>query len=339
MNLFLRGKYYFIFLWILFIFSFHYCKKVESSQEKDKKSSKLQKMGYALSNQITQNQYFGKNRLYWQKNLSHYDIISSTGFCLNSKGKIENSPISTNFIKDLKLSHTQFHPLVNFCNTNAGYEILKKKKINQKAVFSIIKLARKEYISGIHIDFEYISPQYSNNLVQFLQNIAIPIRNQNKTISIALFPKIRFPEKYHKFHDIEKIEKWVDFVVIMAYDYHSVHTTPGPITSYRWAEDNILFFQKYYKNQKIFLGIPAYGYWWNHYSKKVKVLTSKNLLTYKKNKKINRHISGCLYLENHNGSGFISDKITRKNLIKLAERYHLHGTAMWRIGFEENLIE
>lgn len=330
---FSRSKYYFALLVALFILPFGFCREPGTSVSSKKQKSL--RMGYALAGMISKDGYT-KNRQYFEKVFKDYDIISSTGFCMNAKGKIHRETISSLFVSDILASKAQFHPLINLCNSHAGYEILKNKENMKNAASSIIHLSNAPYIHGIHLDFEYLPANHSNKYVQFIKLLAKPIKNKRKTLSVAVFPKVDFPEKYHQFHNISKISPMVDFIILMTYDYHSTHSLPGPVTDTDWAEKNIIYIKEHTAPNKILLGIPAYGYWWPNNTPKATVLVSKNISFYKRKYETSRHSSGCLFLKNKNGSGYLSDRVTRSRLNNLLQKHELGGSAIWRLGFEED---
>jgi spore germination protein YaaH len=48
----------------------------------------------------------------------------------------------------------------------------------------------------------------------------------------------------------------------MAYDYHRPGTSPGPVAPLAWVEANIQNTLQTVPPEKLWLGIPGYGYRW-----------------------------------------------------------------------------
>ena len=124
----------------------------------------------------------------------------------------------------------------------------------------------------------------------------------------------------------------------MCYDLHDRHSSPGPVTDIAWAEKNIKFLLEHAEPGKIILGIPAYGYGWGA-SGKVITLSARRGARLSTQNKSRRHSSGTLEVffrqRGKNFHAFIGDRHTEEALRNLAARYSLRGTALWRLGLEE----
>ena len=95
---------------------------------------------------------------------------------------------------------------------------------------------------------------------------------------------------------------------------------------------------KYIKAEKIWLGVPAYGYMWSG-TKKARAISAKSGIKLSKRYGFIRDKSGNMKIK-YRKSGreiliFFSDNKMRSLMKELAARYKLAGTAMWRLGFED----
>ncbi|RIK39576.1 MAG: peptidoglycan hydrolase [Chloroflexi bacterium] len=65
-------------------------------------------------------------------------------------------------------------------------------------------------------------------------------------------------------YDYEALAKVNDFIVIMAYDYTPVgSSTPGAVAPIWWVENVVNYAVKKIPRERLFLGVPFYGYDWN----------------------------------------------------------------------------
>lgn len=83
----------------------------------------------------------------------------------------------------------------------------------------------------------------------------------NYSLSLALFPPDH-PDN-QGFHDWNLLTKCSDTIFVMLYDYHNPRTQPGPVSQDEWILKNLSSLPAAFPKEKIFLGLPLYGYEWN----------------------------------------------------------------------------
>ncbi|MBN2157766.1 MAG: hypothetical protein JW807_00110 [Spirochaetes bacterium] len=273
---------------------------------------------------------------YLSKTLPGYSVICLTGFRLTDSGglKIEASAVLKRITSLASKSKTAIYPLISFKTAAQGRRILDSPDLSQTAAMSIASMARTHGFPGIHLDFEYLPPSVAPKLSIFL---GILRKFYDGKITMAIFPQVDFPESLRGFHDLKLIGSVLDEIVLMCYDLHGTHTGPGPVTSLSWAEKNIVHALSFVTPEKIWLGIPAYGYRWE--GKKATPLPASKCARVARVHGAHRDSSGNMVIK-YNESGrnvriFYSDRETRRLLGKIASRYKLAGTALWRIGYED----
>ncbi|MCU0847401.1 MAG: glycosyl hydrolase family 18 protein [Spirochaetes bacterium] len=238
-------------------------------------------------------------------------------------------------MRDVKINRV-FYPLITFTDVRAGKQVLEREDLRQNAANGIRELLDKNNFTGVHLDFEYIPPSYSQKLAEFLKHLRKVIGN--KKITMAVFPSVDFPEKLSGFHDLKAISPHLDEIVIMCYDLHRSDTGPGPITDPEWTRKNIKAALKFIKPEKIWLGVPSYGYIWTDGKKGVPISAKKGIEMARTRGYI-RHASGNVMVqyseEGKEYTIFFSDRHMRSILEKIAGEFNLAGTALWRIGLEE----
>ncbi len=275
---------------------------------------------------------------YLNHNIPRYSVICLSGFTITARGSISVHRNAT-FKKTVTISKkhkTTLYALITFKNIYSGIHVFKSKSSQIRFWKHLSTLIRRYKLKGIQFDFEYFTANYTAQLVAFLAETRRAFPGLH--ISMALFPKIDFPVKWSAFHNYKMIAAHIDSAVIMCYDYHRNHTSPGPVTSVAWAKKNIQYTLQFFKANKVWLGIPAYGYKWKDGSSRATVISNRGLQYIRQNAVCKRHHSqtlNCCY--SHKGNTYniyISDNYTRNKLYKLASDFKLKGTAMWRLGFE-----
>jgi spore germination protein YaaH len=270
--------------------------------------------------------------------LKRFDTVVVTGFKIEATGIVsyrfrgtmgETSRITAS-------SGIILYPLITFKSSGVGHRILNDPSLSEKTCLHIKRLVRDRGFKGVHLDFEYLPPQDAARLSDFIKRLRRHI--PGKTITMAVFPQVDFPEKLSRFHDLKIIAPVLDGIVLMCYDYHRIGTGPGPVSDLKWAEKNIRYSLSYFPAHKIWLGVPAYGYRWPD-SGRATAVSARHGMKLARSYKPVRHESGCLYLD-YISSGkrymvYFADRFMRDEMVRLAEKYGLAGTALWRIGFEE----
>ncbi len=273
---------------------------------------------------------------YLERALPGYAVVSPTGFRLESPGTI--TPVSPDLLQRLtslsKRHGFALYPLISFTSAGSGRRILESEESRERAAITISNLAHAEGFPGVHLDFEYLPPEDADRLALLLNRIRMHYRGR---ITMAIFPQVNFPEKWSRFHDLEKIGHLIDEAVIMCYDYHGPHSEAGPVTDLTWAEENIRYCLRFMKPEQIWLGIPAYGYLWC--GGRPVAISAKRGAPLARARGATRDPSGTLFARFNRGDStcrlYISDATTRALLTDLARRYRLKGTALWRIGFDD----
>ncbi|PKL37557.1 MAG: hypothetical protein CVV44_14505 [Spirochaetae bacterium HGW-Spirochaetae-1] len=270
--------------------------------------------------------------------LRRFSVLAVTGFSLDRKGALMRSggSVVKKILNDSGVSAVTVYPLITFASPADGVAFLDSPPTQAAGITAIKNMTNTLHVPGIHLDFEYLSGAHALKLKAFIQHLRLSL--QGKTVTMAVFPSVEFPEKWSSFHDLSLLDPVLDEIVLMCYDYHRPGTKPGPVTDLDWVEKNIISALKHVGPGKVWLGVPAYGYSWPP-AGKPRVITEKEGLRLGRQYGSSRDPSGTLFVQYvRNGvtrRAWFADIKTRERLAGLAEKYHLRGTALWRIGFEE----
>lgn len=271
-----------------------------------------------------------------KKKLSDYDTLSFTGNFLDSRGRVHSSvpteKIRNRLDKLFPRKKFSLHPLLTFRSAKEARLFLDKKKLFQTGAENILNFVENKKYHGIHLDIENIPDHYSLSISEFAGKISALLRKKNLRTSMAVFPELEF--RHSSLHNLNSIREGLDEIIIMAYDLHDRSTGAGCVTDLGWAEKNIRSALEKFSPEKIRLGIPAYGYTWAEKNSVVSAEQGKRMM---KGKQWERDISGCIRIKHSGKHGVtvFSDIELREKLSALALKYRLHGTALWRLGLED----
>lgn len=233
-------------------------------------------------------------------------------------------------------------------------------------------------ISGINIDIEYSgnsNPALRENFVRFMRKLDWYLDTKYKNIKISVDVYASAASNDQGIWDIKAIGQYVDYIVVMAYDFHQRGSEQaGPVAPLfsedsKWNKDinqNLKIFLDQVPREKILLGIPFYGYGWQTDSNNPKANTYEDTgftVSYKKAKELlslsNGGTSnedawkGATQIKKSFDNDALSPYITYKQngefynvyyedaesisyKLEYARQLDLAGIAIWALGYEDN---
>jgi spore germination protein YaaH len=223
--------------------------------------------------------------------------------------------------------------------------------------------------SGINIDFEYtgeVTPGLKTHMTQFIADLNKHLNEKYSgvTLSIDMYSSAA---SSHMIWDVEAIGQNVDYIIIMAYDFHRRSSpTAGPVAPIfggktMWDSDISDHLQDYLKvvpSSKLLLGVPFYGYEWKtlngdaqaftlpdtgttaSYKRVQEILAKKDELQIEEKWNDTALSPYVIYKENgathimyYDNSRSLSYKLDFVNQLDLA------GIAIWALGYEGDYRE
>jgi len=220
---------------------------------------------------------------------------------------------------------------------------LKKKNIQ----IIVDKVLEKGY-DGIDIDYEGIYSEDKNAFTAYLRDLDEALNKHGKKLTVAIqaksFPTLlKFGDRGQ---DWAAIAPYVDEFRIMTYDYGWKGSIPRPVAPYYWVEEVIEYAITKVPREKIYVGVPFYGYGWSEgFFSSYTYATIKLILDkygvdfqYDPAQKTNRlfYVSEFdtrnpklpheVWFENH---------VSLEAKLELVKKYNLGGISIWRLGKED----
>ncbi|GFI60925.1 spore germination protein YaaH [Clostridiales bacterium] len=129
---------------------------------------------------------------------------------------------------------------------------------------NIIPFMKEKGYYGADIDFEFIPPQYSETFAKFIGRFSEALNAEGMILFTALAPKISAdqPGLLYEGHNYALIGEASDYVLVMTYEWGYTYGPPmavAPINSVKRVLDYAV---SEIPRDKIFMGIPNYGYDW-----------------------------------------------------------------------------
>jgi len=228
--------------------------------------------------------------------------------------------------------------------------IINDPEIKKQSIQNIVDLVRKHNYDGIDIDYEGLNSEDKEAFTAFIKDLREELNHYDKKLTIAIQAK-SYPAliKYgDRGQDWKQLSQYVDEFRIMTYDYGWRGSIPRPVAPYYWVEEVIEYAVDNVPREKIYIGIPFYGYGWSEdYFASYTYDTIELILNkygvdfqYDPETKTNKlyYISEFderepkvpheVWFENH---------VSIKPKLELVEKYDLGGIAIWRLGKEDEM--
>jgi spore germination protein YaaH len=155
-----------------------------------------------------------------------------------------------------------------------GMRLLKKPDAVLKR---LRELSKKEGWTALNIDLESLDPEAAELFEKFLDNCVATLKGLDVRISVSLHAKTGPHSGFegNKFQRWDKIaQKPVD-AVVMAYDYTWSQSEPGPTAPSHWIENVTTYASSIFKEYRLILALPTYGYHWKKLTSTINATTAK----------------------------------------------------------------
>ncbi len=266
--------------------------------------------------------------------------IDSAGLAVMRENELNIFPVLTNFNSskqrfDGELLH---YVLMDSLRTRAF-------------VKQIADTLESYHFQGINVDYEDIIEKTNEPLTTFQRILYDGLHRRGFGVTQDVAP-------LNEDYDLKKLSHYNDHILLMAYDESNGTTPAGPISSQKWVEQVLDNAAKQIDPEKIILGIAGYGRNWARDSEGrswVESITYSDAINLAKisNAKIDydntTYNLDFTYIESEKDRGtgqienikhevWFTDAATTFNILRFSDEYATGGTALWRLGSEDERI-
>ncbi len=189
-------------------------------------------------------------------------VISPSYFNLDENGNLATSKLlDESFIVQM---HEREIKVVPFLSNHWNRELGKKALTNRENLASqIVEVIEMYDLDGVNIDIENVTHIERNDYTDFIRILREKLP-EDKEISVAVSANPYGVEVgWHGSYDYSEMVKYCDYLMVMAYDQSYYGSQPGPIAGIDFVEKSIQYALEKAPSEKIVLGIPFYGRYWN----------------------------------------------------------------------------
>lgn len=279
-----------------------------------------------------------------KRNIKHVNLVFPEWFFLDPKTGDLKTNVDPEGYKLIKRTGVATMPILSN-NSNQEFhsegigKVLKSPVKRMALIDKLTQQCLQNKFKGINIDFENLNLDSDQVLVDFMSDLSGVFKRNNLLISMDVMTD-------NDDYNIQKLDPYVDYFILMAYDEYSASGDSGPVSSQKWIEQQTQKMVKKTNPQKVILGLGAYGYDWS--SKKednisvtyMQAITKANASKATINYDDNTFNLNYSYTDSYKNihTVFFNDAASIFNTMRFSSEYPLAGTALWRLGSEDSRI-
>lgn len=273
------------------------------------------------------------------------NVISPTWFHLSDNNGGISSIASMDYVTKCHNQGIQVWGLVsNFEEDGVSSStVLNNTASRDNLINNIVAKAVAYNLDGVNIDFEMLDDSCADGFIEFIRELSLKCENNDLVLSVDNY----VPSEYHSFYNYEEQGKYVDYVVIMAYDEHYSGSEPGSTASIDFVSQGVTDMMEYVSADQIVLGMPFYTRLWVTDGEKVSCSTihMSKISAY-----LEKHGATSTWLEDQgqyyaefteDGKTYqiwIEDAESLAKKLQVMQTNKLAGCAFWKLTLENEEI-
>ncbi len=186
--------------------------------------------------------------------------VAPSWFDLNSDGSLHLNTVNTAFVSEM---HTKGIKVVPFLSNHWDRTVGRAALTNMNALTDQLASAVIKYgLDGVNVDLENLNELDTSSYTAFVRLLRTKLGSE-KTIAVAVAANpYGWTRGWQASYDYAALAQHSDYLLIMAYDESYESGPAGPVASIGFAEKSIQYALARVSKEKIVLGIPFYGRYW-----------------------------------------------------------------------------
>ena len=217
--------------------------------------------------------------------------------------------------------------------------IFKDATKRKRLVNDLLKQCLENNFVGINVDLEEVQEDGDEPMIEFMKALYTAFHAKGLLITQDVAP-------FNTDYNYKELSKYTDYLFLMAYDENDPVSVPGPISSQKWIEAAVDLVAKEIPENKIILGLAAYGYDWPTPQGEEPTLTYQQALSRARESEGEIEFDEDTYNLHYDYADdtdkvhqvYFTDAATNFNTMRFAAEYGLAGTALWRLGSEDSRL-
>ena len=238
-------------------------------------------------------------------------------------------------VRILPMVSNYFNEQWNFANV---HRVIASPDRRLKMIQSILRGLVRYKMQGVNVDFEDLDEGTDELLITFQKELYEQLHRHGYLVTQDIAP-------LNPDYNPRELQKYNDYLVVMAYDQHSTSSGPGAVAAHSWVESIVDTMTEVVPSEKLILGLPGYGYDWPRGSEANDVTYQEALVTAAESEgkvafdSTDYNLSYTYYDDNDSlHAVFFTDASTVFNEVRTASRYGVGNLALWRLGSEDRRL-
>lgn len=190
---------------------------------------------------------------------SGVNVLAPTWYSVTDSSGSMSCYASAGLVNKMHQRGTDVWALVSDFDTNVDFATLySSKKARTNMVNTLINDAEKYGFDGINLDFENIKSAYAKDYLQFVRELSIACERKGLVLSTDNYK----PEAYNRCYNLKEQSRFVDYVIVMAYDEHYAGTDAGSVASLPFVKEAVEDTVQLVGKEHVIAGIPFYTRIW-----------------------------------------------------------------------------
>ncbi|MBR5485445.1 MAG: LysM peptidoglycan-binding domain-containing protein [Oscillospiraceae bacterium] len=149
-------------------------------------------------------------------------------------------------------------------NSETAHAILNDMTAQANLIKNIVNTLKQYSLGGVDMDIEYVYAQDREAYNTFLLRLSSELRSNGFVLATAVAPKTSSTQRgiLYEGHDYSAHGEYADHVTVMTYEWGYSMGPPMAVAPLDQVERVIKYAVSQIPSQKIFMGIPNYGYDW-----------------------------------------------------------------------------
>ncbi len=283
-----------------------------------------------------------------KKHGSRLNTIFPEWFFIDTSNLTLETRIDSAGLAIMRQQNLRIMPMLSNFNTRKQdfdgkllHKILSDTIIRNRFIEQVADTLSFYHFSGINIDFEELIEKTNEPLTAFQKKLYETLHARNMIVTMDVAPK-------NNDYDYTKLSAYNDYIILMAYDQYNNSTGPGPVSAQKWIEDAVSWTADRIDASKIILGVGGFGYSWADgkfensitYNDAINKAKGLNATIKYDNDSYNLHfnyitedISDTTNKIRH--EIWFTDAATTFNILRFSDEFPTAGTALWRLGSED----
>jgi spore germination protein len=242
---------------------------------------------------------------------------------------------------DLAVTHHlyTFALVTNMDGASVFSPLLASPAAESRAIDNMLALVEVNGFDGINLDFEGIAPGDRSRFTDFVRRLSrvFHAHGYYVTLSVPAETADNPSDSWTGAYDYPALGRYVDLMIVMAYDQHNENSAPGPVASTAWVTAVLKYAVSVVPASKLILGIPGYGYDWSPGGNQALSWYQAEQLAHQFGKSgANGHFVYMSGGQVH--TVYFENTATFLQKMHLVTGFEIRGLALWRLGIEDPKI-